>query len=162
VEDYDITIGLHGTPSTLSPSVRSEPPLTQQDIFSLLAMGRTQEEQQIYSVQAQQAGVNTAADALLGGALNATVSSRIQKLFGGGSVKIDPSWVGSVGNSSARITVAQQVSNNATLTYATNINSTAQQLIQAEVSVTNTVSILAVRDESGVFSLMFKVHKRYR
>jgi translocation and assembly module TamB len=162
VEDYDITIGLHGPPSNLSPSFRSEPPLTQQDIFSLLAMGRTQEEQQIYSVQAQQAGVNTAADALLGGALNATVSSRIQKLFGGGSVKIDPSWVGSVGNSSARITVAQQVSNNATLTYATNINSTAQQLIQAEVNVTNTVSILAVRDESGVFSLMFKVHKRYR
>jgi translocation and assembly module TamB len=162
VEDYDITIGLHGTPSNLSPSFRSEPPLTQQDIFSLLAMGRTQEEQQIYSMQAQQAGVNTAADALLGGALNATVSSRIQKLFGGGSVKIDPSWVGSVGNSTARITVAQQVSNNATLTYATNINSTAQQLIQAEVSVTNTVSILAVRDESGVFSLMFKVHKRYR
>ena len=162
VEDYDITIGLHGPPSNLSPSFRSEPPLTQQDIFSLLAMGRTQEEQQIYSVQAQQAGVNTAADALLGGALNATVSNRIQKLFGGGSVKIDPSWVGSVGNSSARITVAQQVSNNATLTYATNINSTAQQLIQAEVNVTHTISILAVRDESGVFSLMFKVHKRYR
>jgi translocation and assembly module TamB len=162
VEDYDITIGLHGTPTNLSPSFRSEPPLSQQDIFSLLAMGRTQEEQQIYSAQAQQAGVNTAADALLGGALNATVSSRIQKLFGGGSVKIDPSWVGSVGNSTARITVAQQVSSNATLTYATNINSTAQQLIQAEVNVTQTVSILAVRDESGVFSLMFKVHKRYR
>jgi len=162
VEDYDITIGLHGTPSHLSPTFRSEPPLTQQDIFSLLAMGRTQEEQQIYSLQAQQAGVNTAADALLGGALNATISSRIQKLFGGGSVKIDPSWVGSVGNSTARITVSQQVSKNATLTYATNINSTAQQLIQAEVNVTSTISVLAVRDESGVFSLLFKVHRRYR
>jgi translocation and assembly module TamB len=162
VEDYDITIGLHGTPSNLSPTFRSEPPLSQQDIFSLLAMGRTQEEQQIYSMQAQQAGVNTAADALLGGALNATVSSRIQKLFGGGSVKIDPSWVGSLGNSTARITVSQQVSKNATLTYATNINSTAQQLIQAEVNVTRTVSVLAVRDESGVFSLMVKVHKRFR
>ncbi len=162
VEDYDITIGLHGTPDNLSPTFRSEPPLSQQDIFSLLAMGRTQEEQQIYSMQAQQAGVNTAADALLGGALNATISSRIQKLFGGGSVKIDPSWVGSVGNSTARITVAQQVSQNATLTYATNINSTAQQLIQAEINVTPTVSVLAVRDESGVFSMMFKVHRRYR
>jgi translocation and assembly module TamB len=162
VEDYDITIGLHGTPGNLSPSFRSEPPLSQQDIFSLLAMGRTQEEQQIYSMQAQQAGVNTAADALLGGALNATLSSRVQKLFGGGSVKIDPTWVGSVGNSTARITVAQQVSKNATLTYATNINSTAQQLIQAEVNVTPTISVLAVRDESGVFSLMFKVHRRYR
>ncbi|HZU09455.1 MAG TPA: translocation/assembly module TamB domain-containing protein, partial [Pseudacidobacterium sp.] len=162
VEDYDITIGVHGTPSNLTPTFRSEPPLTQQDIFSLLAMGRTQEEQQIYSQQAQQAGVNTTADAILGGALNATLSSRIQKLFGGGSVKIDPSWVGSLGNSTARITVSQQVSKNATLTYATNINSTAQQLIQAEVNVTPTVSILAVRDESGVFSLLFKVHRRYR
>jgi translocation and assembly module TamB len=162
VEDYDITIGLHGTPSNLTPSFRSEPPLSQQDIFSLLAMGRTQEEQQIYSMQAQQAGVNTAADALLGGALNATISSRVQKLFGGGSVKIDPSWVGSVGNSTARITVAQQVSKNATLTYATNINSTAQQLIQAEVNLTPTTSVLAVRDESGVFSFLFKIHRRYR
>ena len=162
VEDYDITIGLHGTPSNLTPSFRSEPPLSQQDIFSLLAMGRTQEEQQIYSMQSQQAGVNTAADALLGGALNATLSNRIQKLFGGGSVKIDPTWVGSVGNSTARITVAQQVSKNATLTYATNINSTAQQLIQAEVNLTPTTSVLAVRDESGVFSLMFKIHRRYR
>jgi len=162
VEDYDITIGLHGTPSNLSPTFRSEPPLSQQDIFSLLAMGRTQEEQQIYSAQQQQAGVNSTADALLGGALNATVSSRIQKLFGGGSVKIDPSWVGSLGNSTARITVSQQVSKNATLTYATNINSTAQQLIQAEVNVTRTVSVLAVRDESGVFSLLVKVHKRFR
>ncbi|HYK37361.1 translocation/assembly module TamB domain-containing protein [Alloacidobacterium sp.] len=162
VEDYDITIGLHGTPGNLTPSFRSEPPLSQQDIFSLLAMGRTQEEQQIYSMQAQQAGVNTAADALLGGALNATISSRIQKLFGGGSVKIDPSWVGSIGNSTARITVSQQVSKNATLTYATNINSTAQQLIQAEVNLTASTSVLAVRDESGVFSFMFKVHRRYR
>jgi translocation and assembly module TamB len=162
VEDYDITIGLHGTPSNLSPTFRSEPPLSQQDIFSLLAMGRTQEEQQIYSMQQQQAGVNSTADALLGGALNATVSSRVQKLFGGGSVKIDPSWVGSLGNSTARITVSQQVSKNATLTYATNINSTAQQLIQAEVNVTRTVSVLAVRDESGVFSLLVKVHKRFR
>ena len=162
IEDYDITIGLHGTPSNLTPSFRSEPPLAQQDIFSLLAMGRTQEEQQIYSMQAQQTGANTAADALLGGALNATISSRVQKLFGGGSVKIDPSWVGSVGNSTARITVAQQVSKNATLTYATTINSTAQQLIQAEVNLTPTTSVLAVRDESGVFSLLFKVHRRYR
>ena len=162
VEDYDITIGLHGTPSNLAPTFRSEPPLTQQDIFSLLAMGRTQEEQQIYTVQTQNAGGNTAADALLGGALNATLSNRIQKLFGGGSVKIDPSWVGSIGNSTARITVAQQISKNATLTYATNINSTAQQLIQAEVNLTPTTSVLAVRDENGVFSLLFKVHRRYR
>ena len=162
VEDYDITIGLNGTPDKLQPTFRSEPPLSEQDIFALLAMGRTQEEQQIYTMQQQQAGVNTTADALLGGALNATVSSRIEKLFGGGSVKIDPNYVSGTGNSSARITVEQQVAKNATLTYATNINSTAQQLIQGQVNITRDFSIIAVRDESGVFSLIFKIRRRYK
>jgi translocation and assembly module TamB len=162
VEDYDITIGLNGTPSKLSPTFRSEPPLSEQDIFALLALGRTQEEQQVYTNMQQQAGVNSTADTLLGGALNATVSSRIQKLFGGGSVKIDPTYVSSVGNSSARITVEEQVSKNATLTYATNVNSTAQQLIQAQWNVTQNLSVVAVRDESGVFSLIFKIRRRYR
>ena len=162
VEDYDITIGLNGTPSKLAPTFRSEPPLSEQDIFALLALGRTQEEQQIYTNMQAQAGVNSTADTLLGGALNATVSSRIQKLFGGGSVKIDPTFVSGTGNATARITVEQQVSKNATLTYATNVNSTAQQLIQGQVNLTENVSLLAVRDESGVFSLIFKIRRRYR
>jgi translocation and assembly module TamB len=153
---------MNGTPSKLSPTFRSEPPLSEQDIFSLLAMGRTQEEQQIYSMQQQAAGANSTADALLGGALNATVSSRIQKLFGGGSVKIDPSYVTGTGNSSARITVEQQVAKNATLTYATNVNSTQEQLIQGQVNLTQNVSVQAVRDESGVFSFIVKLRRRYK
>lgn len=162
VEDYNITIDLQGSPSNLSTTFRSEPPLSEQDIFSLLAMGRTQEEQQLYQNEEQQAGVNSTANALLGGALNATISSRIQKLFGGGSVRIDPNFVSGVGNATARITVTEPVSKQATLTYATNVNSTAEQLIQGEWRLTQDFSILAVRDESGVFSLVFRLHRRYR
>ncbi len=162
VEDYNITIGLQGSPSNLTTTFRSEPPLSEQDIFSLLAMGRTQEEQQIYQSEEQQAGVNSTANALLGGALNATISNRIQKLFGGGSVRIDPTFVSGVGNATARITVTEPVSKQATLTYATNVNSTAEQLIQGEWHLTQDFSILAVRDESGVFSLIFRLHRRYR
>ena len=161
VEDYNITIGLQGTSSKIAPTFRSDPPLSEQDIFSLLAMGRTQEEQQIYSTEQQQAGVNSTADSLLGGALNATISSRIQKLFGGGSVRIDPTFVSGVGNATARITVEEPVSKQATLTYATNVNSTAEQLIQGEWRLTPNFSVLAVRDEAGVFSLIFRLHRRY-
>lgn len=161
IEDYNINIGLQGTSTKLTPTFRSEPPLSEQDIFSLLAMGRTQEEQQIYNTEQQQAGVNSTADALLGGALNATLSSRIQKLFGGGSVRIDPTFVSGVGQATARITVTEPISHQATLTYATNVNSTAEQLIQGEWRLTQNFSILAVRDESGVFSLIFRLHRRY-
>ncbi len=162
IEDYDVIIGVHGTSSKLTPVFRSEPPLSEQDIFSLLSLGRTQEEQAIYSEQQQAAGVNSAADSILGGALNATLSSRINKLFGGGSVKIDPTFVSGTGNATARITVQQQVSKSGTVTYATNVNSTAQQLIQGQYNITPNVSILALRDESGVFSLELKLHQRYR
>ncbi len=161
VENYTVTIALQGSTNKLNPTFRSEPPLSEQDIFSLLAMGRTQEEQQIYSTEQQQAGVNSTADSLLGGALNATISSRIQKLFGGGSVRIDPTFVSGVGNATARITVEEPISKNATLTYATNVNSTAEQLIQGEWRVTPDVSVVAVRDESGVFSLVFRLHRSY-
>jgi translocation and assembly module TamB len=162
VEEYDITIGLHGSINNLSPTFRSEPPLAQADVISLLALGRTQEEQALYSNQEQSIGSNPTTNALLGGALNAAVGSRVEKLFGGGSVKIDPTYVGTVGSSSARITVSQNIARNVQVTYATNVNATAQQLIQAQVDVTQSVSILAVRDEAGVFSLVLKVHKRYR
>ena len=162
VENYDITIGLHGTPSKLHPVFRSSPPLSEQDIFSLLALGRTQEEQQIYSQQQSQAGVNSAANALLGSAINATVSNRIQKLFGGGSVKINPAYVTTTGNATARLTVQQQIAKNLTLTYATNVNATAEQLIQGKIDLTPSLSVLAVRDETGVFSLIFTIRKRYK
>jgi len=162
VEEYDVTIGLHGNLSQLTPTFRSEPPLPQADVISLLALGRTQEEQALYSQQEQSIGADSTTNALLGGALNAAVGSRVQKLFGGGSVKIDPTYVGSIGSSSARITVSQNLSRNVQVTYATNVNATAQQLIQAQVDITQSVSVLAVRDEAGVFSLVLKVHKRYR
>jgi translocation and assembly module TamB len=106
--------------------------------------------------------VNGTANAVLSGALNATVSNRIQKLFGVGSVKIDPTYTGSLGQSSARITVTQNIGQQVLLTYATSVNSTTQQLIQAQVNLTPTFSVTAVRDEADVFSLVLKVHKRYR
>jgi len=162
VETYDITVGLQGTMSNLKANYRSDPPLSEADIFALLALGRTQEEAQLYQEQQVQQGANPTSSALLGGALNQTVSNRIGKLFGGGSVKIDPAFVGTLGNSSARITVQQQVSRQLSVTYATNVNYTAQQLLQAQYDLTPNESIVATRDESGVYSVVFKIRKRYK
>ena len=162
VENYDLTIGLHGTTTNLKPTYRSEPPLTEADIFNLLALGRTQEEAQLYQEQQVQAGTDPTTSALLGGALNATVSNRVGKLFGAGSVKIDPAFVGTLGNSSARITVSEPISKQVTVVFATNVNQSAEQLIQVQYQITPTTSLVATRDESGVFSIVYKIRKRYR
>jgi translocation and assembly module TamB len=162
VENYDITIGVHGTIESLKPTYRSEPPLTEADIFNLLALGRTQEEAQLYQEQQEQAGTDPTTSALLGGALNATVASRVSKFFGAGSVKIDPAFVGTLGGSSARITVQEPLSKQLTLIFATNVNETAEQLIQVQYQLNEEYSIVATRDEADVFSLVYKIRKRYR
>jgi translocation and assembly module TamB len=162
VEDYDITLGLHGSLSKMSVSYRSDPPLPEADVVALLALGRTASDQQIYGQQQVQATANPTTQALLGGALNATVSSRVQKLFGAGAVKVDPNYLGVLGNSTTRITVEEQISKYVTLTYATDVNTTAQQLLQAEIAINRHVSLLVARDESGVFSMVVKAVRRYR
>jgi len=162
VEDYDITLGLHGTPQQMTVTYRSDPPLPEADVVALLALGRTGNQQRLYTQQQQQALANPTTDALLGGALNATVSSRVQRLFGAGSVKVDPNYLGALGNSTSRIIVEEQVGSNVTLTYATNVNTTAQQLLQAEIAINRHVSLQLARDESGVFSVVIKATRRFK
>ena len=162
VEDYDITLGLHGTPEKLNVTYRSEPPLPEADVIALLALGRTQDESPTYAQQQQQAGDNPTTDALLGGALNATVSNRVQRLFGTGAIKVDPNFIGTIGNSSARVTVVEQIGQNLTFTYASNVNTTTQQLIQAEIAINRHVSLLVTQDESGIFSVVLKNRRRFR
>jgi translocation and assembly module TamB len=85
----------------------------------------------------------------------------VGKLFGAGSVKIDPAFIGTLGTSSARITVQEPLSKQLTLVYATNVNETAEQLIQVQYQLNQEYSIVATRDESGVFSIVFNIRKRY-
>ena len=162
VEDYNITLGLHGTPQNMAVSYRSDPPMPEADVVALLALGRTESQQRLYTQQQEQTGANVTTDALLGGALNATVSSRVQKLFGASSVKVDPNYLGALGIATSRIIVEEQLGRNVTLTYATDVDTTGQQLIQAEVAINRHVSLLVARDESGVFSMVLKATRRYR
>ena len=162
VEDYDISLGLNGPLQKLAITYRSDPPLPEADVVSLLALGHTASQQRLYTQQQEQSITNPSTDAILGGALNATVSNRVQKLFGAGSVKIDPNYLGAFGNSTSRITVQEQLSRDVTLTYATDVNTTGQQLLQAEVAINRHVSVVVARDESGVFSMVIKATRRYR
>jgi translocation and assembly module TamB len=134
--------------------------LPENDVLSLLALGHTGNQQRLYTQQQQQS-INPT-DALLSGALNATVSSRIQKLFGAGSVKVDPNYLGAFGNSTSRITVQEQLGRDVTLTYATDVNTTGQQLLQAEVAINRHMSLVVARDESGVFSMVIRYRQTRR
>ncbi len=160
VRDYDITLDVTGQPDKLNITYRSEPPLPPADIVALLALGHTQEE--AGQVQGQTPFSQEASNTILAEALNAAVNNRVQRLFGGSRIKIDPAGL-STETSLARgpaVTIEQQVAGNITLSYSTNISQTSQQVIQAQYNVSRDISIDAVRDQNGVVSIDITFRRR--
>jgi translocation and assembly module TamB len=167
VRDYDITLGFHGTPDKLNVTYRSEPPLPSADIIALLAFGRTRQESEIQAEQGSQAAsaqsfAQTASNAILGEALNSAVSSRVQKLFGISRIKIDPNLGGTEDNPNARLTIEQQISKNVTVTYLTNLGQYAEEVLQVEYNINKNISLVAVRDYTGVLAIDLRIRQRKR
>jgi translocation and assembly module TamB len=161
VRDYDITLGFHGPVDKLSLTYRSDPPLPEGDIIALLALGRTREEA-VVTPAAEQTTISTTSNAILSEALNSATSSRMQKLFGISRVKIDPEAGGPENNPNARVTIEQQVSDQVTLTFISNLAQSAQQIVQVEYQVNRRISVVAVRDQNGVLSFDVKYRQRRR
>lgn len=164
VRNYDLDVTVTGTPDRLTINYRSEPPLPKSDIIALLALGRTSEESEQLQQQSGQGLFNDEATAMIiNQAINSTVSSRMQKLFGVSRIKIDPQGLTTETNPTARgpqVTIEQQFANNITLSYSTNVSQSAQQIIQGEYYVNRNVSVVGTRDQNGVVSFDVRVRRR--
>ena len=102
---------------------------------------------------------------MLSAALNATLNNRAQRLFGNSRIKIDPQGLvteTSPTQSGPAVTIEQQVKDNLTVTYTTNVAQASQQIIRAEYNVSRNVSIVAIRDQNGVVSFDVKIRRRKR
>ena len=163
VRDYDITLNLNGPIDRPSLTYRSEPPLPTGDIIALLAFGQTTQQSAQLQQSNQTAFSQEASSAILNAALNATVSNRAQRLFGVSRIKINPQGLAtetSPTQTGPAVTIEQQVKDNLTLTYTTNVSQTSQQIIQAEYNVTRNVSVVGVRDQNGVVSFDVRIRQR--
>lgn len=161
VRDYDITIGLHGTLERLNTTYRSDPPLSSDDIISLLAFGKTQTESAMGGAPSP-GFAQSASGALLSAALNQTLTNRVSKIFGSSTIRINPAVGGVDNDPNARLTIQQQVSNDITLTYITNVARSAQEVIQFEYNINSEYTLEGMRDENGVVSFDVLIRKRKR
>jgi translocation and assembly module TamB len=164
VRNYDLDITVTGTTDRLNVNYRSEPPLPKSDIIALLALGRTQQESEQLQQQSGQAMFSDeASNLIINQAINQTVSSRMQKLFGVSRIKIDPQGLTTETNPTARgpqVTIEQQFANNISLTYSTNVSQTAEQIIQGEYYFNRSISVIATRDQNGVLSFDVRIRRR--
>lgn len=165
VRGISVNITVSGSIKKLNVSYRSDPPLESAEIVALLAVGRAPASNSALAVNqtlATQSVLTTGGNSLLGQAIAAPVSGRLQRFFGVSRVRIDPQLTGLNAVPQARLTVEQQISRDITLTYITNLAQANQQIIRLEWDISRNWSVVALREENGVFGVDFFFKKRFR
>jgi translocation and assembly module TamB len=160
----DVTLTISGPMNKLNVTYRSDPPLQFSDIVALLATGRTPTSD--VSLTARQSGAaqswqQLGASALVGQAIANPLAGRLQRFFGVSRIKIDPQFTG-VENPQARLSLEQQVTPDITFTYITNVTRSNPQIVQIEWALNRRWSMVAIRDETGMFGLDFYYKKRLK
>ena len=168
VQQYDLTVDVSGPLGRLKMAYRSDPPLSTEDVLSLLALGYAHQQQEmstpglVSSFTGGNLSQSVGESALLSQALSSQVTGRIQRLFGVSRIKIDPN-VGLPGfTSGARVTVEEQVTRDLTFTYVTNTASSQYKIIQFEWAFGENLSLLGIRDQNGIFGVELRHRQRFR
>ncbi|HUI42856.1 MAG TPA: translocation/assembly module TamB domain-containing protein, partial [Terriglobia bacterium] len=158
LQSHDLVLRVTGPADRPNISYRSDPPLPTPSILALLAFGYTNEDQLIAANGRSSLGTQSAG-ALLSQALSSRTSSRITRLFGLSRISIDPN-PSSLGG--ARVTVAEQLARNFTVTYVTTTGGVYERIIQVEWDVTDNISLLGIRDQNGVYGLELDFRRRFK
>jgi len=166
IRGVTVYLNVSGPLSRLDVNYRSEPPLQSEEILALLTVGRapTATSSTIPASISSRSSVlgESNANTLLGGALSASVSSRVQKFFGASRIKIDPNVTGVENLPQARLTIEQSLSRNIVFTYSINLSRSSQQVVRMEWDLSDDWSLIAVRDENGAFGVDFLFRHRFK
>ncbi len=164
VSGVTVNITFNGTMDKLRTNYSSDPPLEPSKIIALLAVGQSPSQQTDYSTVQATGSTNFsgAGGSLLSQALSEQLSSKLQRFLGASRVKIDPTMTGVDNTPQARLTFEQQVSRNVTMTYITNLNYTAEQIVRLQWDLNRNWSAIAVRDANGLFGIDFQYRRRFK
>jgi translocation and assembly module TamB len=160
----DVTLTVTGPLNKLALSYRSDPPLQFSEIVALLATGRTPTTDAALMSSANPAAQpfqQMGASALLGQAISSPVTGRLQRFFGVSQLRIDPTLPGVEYNPQARLTLQQQVTQNLTFTYITDVTSTNPQVVSVEWAFAKQWSAVAQRQENGMVGMDIIFKKRF-
>jgi len=165
VRGIDVILTFTGPINKLSITHRADPPLQFSEVIALLATGRAPTTDPALAIrQAQQSRDMTqlGPSALVGQAIAAPVSNRLQRFFGVSRLKIDPNLTGVDNRPQARVTIEQQITRDITFTYITDVQRTNQQIVRMEWAVNRNYSVLVVREDNGILGMDLLYRKGFR
>ncbi len=163
ISGYRITVAFTGPLDRLETTLRSDPPLSEVDIVSLVLTGSVSGADQTIGAAVTQTGLGLA-QSLLSASLSEQIERRTQRLFGLSRFSIDPLLVGRGADPTARITVGQRITKNLTVTYSQNLTSGANGLdrvVLVEYRLSNRFSVVGYRNDRGEVGFDVRLRKRF-
>jgi translocation and assembly module TamB len=163
LRDYRVTLNIAGQGDKLHIGMRSDPPLPELELLSLMAGGKTRQELQ----EAGATSIPTSEELFQGTTASVMLDllrSRMGNRFGLlglDRLRIDPYVVGA-GNKSAQITLS--VTKDLSVTYSQDLSSNQQRVIQVEYFLSKNLSLLATREENNettALGLDIRLRKRF-
>ncbi len=163
VAGYRPIILVSGPTDQIRLSVRSEPPLPQNDVVSLITTGRLSDEKGL-DVNNTQSLAATSANTIAQVAtqsLSRSIERNTDRLFGLNRFSIDPLLTGRGTDPTARITVGRRVTRDLSITYSTNVASNQDQVILVEYRASDRITFVASRAQDGTFGLDMRFRQRF-
>jgi outer membrane protein assembly complex protein YaeT len=166
--DYDITMKISGNVTRkLETDLTSNPPLSESDIVSVLATGRTLSEASC----AGGAVAKEQALSFLAGDLGSTFTSEAGRAIGLSQVRIDPSFIDTSKSScstntdpnadpnlianeaepTARLTLGKDITPKLSLVYSMNLRDSSDQIWIADYNVTRRITTSGIREQDNSF-----------
>ncbi len=162
----DVVLNISGPIDDMKLTYHSDPPLQFQELVSLLASGKTPTSDPTLLAQQGSAPAQSfqqmGESALVSQAIANPLSSRLQRVFGVNQLKIDPTFTSGSELPQARLTLQQQITNNVTFTYITNLTQANSQIVRVEWALNEQWSAIATREENGRFGVDVFYKKKFR
>jgi outer membrane protein assembly complex protein YaeT len=157
VRNYDVTIAVSGTPGETETSLTSNPVLPEPDIMAMLVTGRTLDEMRGEEFEIAREQVLS----YLGGRVGSRLGRGIERVTGLSEVRLEPQMIANEADPGARLTVGQEITDDLTLIYSTNLTDSSDQIWVAEYDVTRRFQTRTVRQSDNSYRFDFRHDVRF-
>jgi outer membrane protein assembly factor BamA/autotransporter translocation and assembly factor TamB len=155
--NYDINVGVTGTPGDTEAILTSTPALPEPDIMALLATGRTVDDMRGEEFEVAQEQVLS----YLTGRVGSTLGRGLEQATGLSEVRIEPALIASETEPSARLTLGQDLTDELKLVYSTNLTDSNDQIWILAYDVTRRFQTRGVRQSDATFRVDFSHDVRF-
>lgn len=153
VQNYQVTLRVAGTQDRLVPTVTSSPPLPQEEIYSLLAMGYRSDA---FGSGAMGVGL---ASTILSQQIASELDRRTKLVLP--HVRVDPYADSATSGPAARVTVVQQLASNWTVTLQSNLSAERAEVIVSRWYLAPGIFLEASRELDGSYGVDIKMRRPY-